>query len=222
MLDLSFKAWCCRRHFQSFVPTYSHRCFWPYWYTITVLFCDKQVSCGFSFFLMGPIVTPILTIQRWSGRHLSVRRGKSVRVRARRAREHGPSRTRGHVASLCRRLAPPLPASPHQQRVTNALSRQSETSWSRQPTLVVVRSARRRPWDLCVHARDPPPQQNAQLYSTPCVHRVGRTCYCPYSYILYMHTCVPVAAFPHVPLLRSAHQSHYCLLSECIRASCAK
>lgn len=146
----------CRRHFQSFVSTYSHRCLWPYWYTITVLFCDKQVPCGFSFFLMGPIVTPILTIQRWSGRHLSVRRGKSVRVRARRAREHGPSRTRGHVASLCRRLAPPLPASPHQQRVADALSRQSETSWSRQPTLVVVRSARR-PWDLCVHACDPPP-----------------------------------------------------------------
>lgn len=77
---------------------------------------NKQISSRFTFLFLWD------QLSRWSwwfkGGQGDICRsagGKSVRVRARRAREHGPSRTRGHVASLCRRLAPPFPATPHQR-----------------------------------------------------------------------------------------------------------
>lgn len=95
-------------------------------------FYNKQVLSRSPFFLQDRLSRRSWRFKGGQGDICRSAGGKSVRVRARRAREHGPSRTRGHVASLCRRLAPPFPATPHQQWAKNVLFRQSDAGWSRQ------------------------------------------------------------------------------------------
>lgn len=137
-LSVSSKTWCYR---------------W-YWISFQFIFTDFDIRLCFFFFTINRFFLSFLFLLwgqlsrrswRFKGNQGDICRsagGKSVRVRARRAREHGPSRTSSHVASLCRRLAPPFSISPptmNQERSFSPIERKLIPP----TTLSVVRSTRR-------------------------------------------------------------------------------
>lgn len=110
-LSVSSKTWCYRWYWISFQFIFTddfdiRLCFFFFFFTINRFFLS------FLFFLWGQLSRRSWRFKGNQGDICRSAGGKSVRVRARRAREHGPSRTSSHVASLCRRLAPPFSISP--------------------------------------------------------------------------------------------------------------
>lgn len=125
----------------NFISIHFHRWFWYSIMFFFFFFTINRFFLSFLFFLWGQLSRRSWRFKGNQGDICRSAGGKSVRVRARRAREHGPSRTSSHVASLCRRLAPPFSISPptmNQERSFSPIERKLIPP----TTLSVVRSTR--------------------------------------------------------------------------------